>query len=77
MLRQFDAALTEFQKVSGLYPGNSKVPDAQLKIGYIYYEYGQWDQVRSVLTELKSQYPTSTASRLADLRLGQMQQEGH
>jgi len=77
VLRQFDSALPEFQKVVSLYPGNSKVPDAQLKIGYIYYESGQWDQVRTVLTELINQYPNSTAARLADLRLTQMQQEGH
>lgn len=74
--RQFPVAIQEFQKVVALYPQSRKIPDALLKIGYIHYEMKQSDDARRVLTELKQNYPGTTAARLADNRLQRMKLEG-
>jgi tol-pal system protein YbgF len=74
--RQFPMALQEFQKVVTRYPESRKLPDAMLKIGYIYYELKQSDDARRVLTELKQKYPGKTAARLAENRLQRMKLEG-
>lgn len=74
--RQFPVALEEFKKVITRYPESRKLPDAMLKIGYIYYELKQSEDARRVLTELKQKYPGKTAARLAENRLQRMKLEG-
>lgn len=74
--RQFPVALEEFKKVITQYPESRKLPDAMLKIGYIYYEMKQSEDARRVLTELKQKYPGKTAARLAENRLQRMKLEG-
>ena len=75
--RNYPVALTEFKKVVDGYPASTKVPDATLKLGFTYYELGEWEQAREVLTQLRSRYPNSSVARLAGERLQRMQQEGH
>jgi tol-pal system protein YbgF len=74
--RQFQSGLDEFGKVVNLYPNSLKVPDAQLKMGYIHYEMGNWKAAREQLETLVQLHPDSTAARLASERLQRMSREG-
>jgi len=74
--RDFSGSARDFQLVLKQYSGSPKVPDAMLKLGYAKYELQEWAAARSVLTELRQKYPSSTAARLAASRLERMAQEG-
>lgn len=74
--RDYDAALLQFRKVVEQYPGNPKVPDALLKIGYIYAEKQQWSEAKSALDRVIREYPQSGAADLARQRLNRLQREG-
>jgi len=73
---QFQTALKEFEAVISKYADSRKVPDALLKMGYCYYELKQWDSARASLTRVQTEYPETTAARLAGQRLERMQEEG-
>lgn len=75
--RKFQQAVKEYQKVINDYSASPKVADATLKLGFAYYELGDWAQARRVLTELGKKHPNSAVARLADKRLQQMKKEGH
>jgi tol-pal system protein YbgF len=75
--RDFDTALVEFTKIPERYPTSSKIPGAMLKMGYIYYEKGNWAESRKILNELINNYPATTESRLAQKRLQRLTSEGH
>jgi tol-pal system protein YbgF len=72
---QFENALQEFEVVIGKYPRSRKVPDALLKIGYSNYELKRWDAARGSLARVQSEYPDTTAARLAEQRLKRMDDE--
>jgi tol-pal system protein YbgF len=72
----FDRALGEFAVVIDSYPGSNKVPDALLKIGYCNYSLQRWDDARTALSKVQTDYPTTTAARLADQYLRRMESEG-
>jgi tol-pal system protein YbgF len=74
--KQFEKALVGFQKVVTEYPASRKLPDAWLKIGYCNYELENWADARSALVTVSSQYPDTTAGRLAKERLTLMDQNG-
>ena len=74
--RDFTTALGEFNRVVAEFPDSQKVPDALLKIGYVHYELGQWDQARETLTTVAERVPGTTIARLAEQRLQRMRQEG-
>jgi tol-pal system protein YbgF len=67
--RDYESALIEYQKLIELYPASKKQSHAMLKIGYSYYELGQYDQARAVLEDLRNRYAGSTAARLAEERI--------
>jgi tol-pal system protein YbgF len=67
--RQFKDALKEFQAVVNNHPTSPKRPDAMLKMGYTYQELGDLDQARMTLNNVITNYPASTAARLAQKRL--------
>jgi tol-pal system protein YbgF len=75
--RDFDRALSTFNRLVNDFPQSPKMPDARLKIGYIHYENSGWKQARQELSAVVSDYPGTTAARLANDRLQRMQQEGH
>jgi tol-pal system protein YbgF len=75
--RQYAAALSEFRKVIEDHPDSSKTPDATLKLGFTYYELGQWENARKALTDVSERYPNTTVARLAEKRLKRMKSEGH
>lgn len=74
--KSFTQALGEFESVIGRYPRSLKVPDALLKMGYCNYELKQMDDARTSLTRVQSDYPETTAARLAGQRLKRMDEEG-
>jgi len=74
--QQFDQALREFGIVMEKFPNSRKVPDALLKIGYCNYELQHWEAARASLTRVQTEYPGTTAARLAGQRLQRMEEEG-
>jgi tol-pal system protein YbgF len=74
--QQFDQALSEFEIVIGTFPDSRKVPDALLKMGYCNYELERWEDARGSLTRVQTEYPETTAARLAGQRLQRMEEEG-
>ncbi|MFC1747344.1 tol-pal system protein YbgF [Pseudomonadota bacterium] len=74
--RQFRVAEQEFLKVLKQHPDSPKVADASLKLGYTYYELGEWDSARNTLSEAAARFPGSTVAKLAQNRLQKMRLEG-
>lgn len=72
----FEQALGEFETVIEQYPRSRKVPDALLKMGYCNYELKRWDAAREALRRVQTEYPETTAARLAGQRLSRMEEEG-
>lgn len=72
----FELALADFARVIDNYPQSTKVPDALLKMGYCNYSLQRWDDARTALSRVQSDYPTTTAARLADQYLKRMESEG-
>ncbi|OGT20768.1 MAG: tol-pal system protein YbgF [Gammaproteobacteria bacterium RBG_16_57_12] len=74
--RQFDPARQHFGKVEAN-RDSAKRADAMLKLGYSHYEIKEWEQARALFEALITQYPGTTAERLAKKRLQDMTQAGH
>ena len=75
--RKFAEARDAFQVVVDKFPMSRKMADALLKIGFCSYELQQWQDARAALNRVGSEYPDSTAARLANQRLQRMDSEGH
>jgi tol-pal system protein YbgF len=73
---QFEEALAQFSIVINQYSESRKVPDALLKMGYCNYELERWNDARAALARVQSEYPDTTAARLAVQRLNRMTEEG-
>ncbi len=76
VVRNFHQALDEFAKVAGAHPKSEKAPDALLKIGYSYYELGDWAKARENLNQVISRYPGTAAAKSAEQRIAKMKKEG-
>ncbi len=74
--QQFADALQSFERVVLEHPSHRKAVDALLKIGYCNYELERWEQAREALAQVQSDYPDTTAARLAGQRLERMTSEG-
>lgn len=70
--RSFEQAQQEFNKVIDLYPNSAKVPDALLKISYIYFEKKDWEKTRTLLQRILQDHASSTAASLAEVKLRQL-----
>jgi tol-pal system protein YbgF len=75
VLRHFDAAIANFQTVIEKFPASTKVADATLKLGFSQHELGQVDGAKKTLTAVMNDYPTTSAARLAKVRLDRINQE--
>ena len=71
-----DGAQGHFQAVINQFSTSPKVPDAELKLGYIYYQQGKWANARQTLQGLVQQYPNTSAANLATQRLQDMTRQG-
>ena len=69
VLREYPAALAEYDRLVELNPAGAKVPGALLKIGFIQYEQNAGEQARATLERVIRDYPNSTEARLARDRL--------
>lgn len=69
VVRDFPNAMSAFQRVFEEYASSPKSPDALLKIGFIHHEQGDLQQARQVLNKVRSDFPDTTAARLAEQRL--------
>lgn len=74
---EFADALEQFSVVINRHPRSRKVPDALLKMGYCNYELERWDAAKTALQRVQSDFPDTTAARLAEQRLQRMSDEGH
>ncbi len=74
--KQFERALDDFAVVVNDYPRSRKVPDALLKMGYCNYNLKRWDAARRALTLVQTDYPETTAARLAGEYLKRMAADG-
>lgn len=63
--QDIESARKAFNSVIENYPGSSKVPDALLKLGYIEVEQKNAAKAREYLTRVTTDFPGSTAARLA------------
>jgi tol-pal system protein YbgF len=67
-------AATEFNKVITNHPTSDKVTNAFLKTAFIHANMGKTTQAKQELLKIKKQFPGSSAARLADMRLKELQQ---
>ena len=67
--RDYGAAKETFINLGIRHPQNARLPDALLKLGYIYGEEGDTGRAREVLEKLVQVYPNTQAASLAGRRL--------
>jgi tol-pal system protein YbgF len=67
--RNYDAAKEAFINMGLRHPQSARLPDALLKLGYLYGEQGDDDRAREVLRKLVEVYPNTQAASLAERRL--------
>ena len=70
--QKFDVALIEFERLIKNYTTSRKASDALLKVGYCNYELKRWNAARYALVKVQTDYPDTTAARLAKQRLKRM-----
>lgn len=73
--RNFEQAITSFQRVIDQYSSSDKVGDALLKRGFSEYELGEIDKAAMTLNQVIATYPETSVARLARVRLDRIQQE--
>lgn len=66
----------EFSTVVTGFPKSDKVADAQLKLGYIYYQENKFKEARTAFNSVKSLYPNTSTAQLAQQRLDDMDRQG-
>jgi tol-pal system protein YbgF len=72
----FSAALEVFQRLIKNHPASRKIPGAWLKVGFCQYELNRWAEARQALNIVVTQFPETTAARLAQERLDKISAEG-
>lgn len=71
------AARNEFTQIVTKFPSSVKVPDAMLKLGTISAEGNQWAEAKKQFNNIVARYPESSAAKLAEQRLQQIELAGH
>lgn len=74
--REFEAALNGFRTVTINFPESQRVPASYLKIGYIQYEIGAYEDARETLSYIMKNFPTHRVAVSAETRLKKMDREG-
>ncbi len=74
--REFEAALNGFRTVTTNFPESQRVPASYLKIGYIQYEIGAYEDARETLSYIMKNFPTHRVAVSAETRLKKMDREG-
>ncbi|WP_105168584.1 tol-pal system protein YbgF [Pseudoalteromonas sp. T1lg23B] len=65
-------AVIHFKTVVEQFPESNKRPDAMLKLGALYQKQGNLDLAKQILNTLISEYPSTTAAKLATERLAKI-----
>lgn len=71
-----EQANKEFQNIITSYPDNPKVADATLKVALIAMDAGNYTKAKQNLTKVQKQFPSSTAAKIAALRLREIKKGG-
>ena len=74
--REFDASMRAFETVISHFTNSPRIPASHLKIGYIQYENGAYDDARKTLDYVLDAYPTHRVAVSAKARLKKMDREG-
>lgn len=77
VLADFENAISAFQTVIDSYPDSRKMPDAMLKKGFAQFSLGNVEQSKETLTTVIQQYPTTSAARLAKVKLERIKQSSN
>lgn len=77
MNKELPAALAEFDRLLMDFPQSNKRANAQLKMGFIYYDLNDFAKARTILEQVKADQVGTTAAELATQRLERMKSEGH
>ena len=72
-----DAAIAEFNTLLQKFPQHANVADAKLKLGFAYYNKGQYSLAKTQLKLVQKEYPDSPVAQLATGRLEQMKLQGN
>lgn len=75
IVREFDAAEEHFQVVVET-GSDARRAEALMKLGFIQYERGQWQEARTLLQQVVDQHPGTTSALLARDRLSELQAAG-
>jgi len=67
-----DSAIQSFLNVTSHFPDHQKASDSLLKLGIIEVEKHNFKAAKQYFTDLKTRYPSSTAARIAENRLKQL-----
>lgn len=70
--RRFPEAKQAFDAVLAQYPQSRKIPDATLKVGLCQFELGDKMKAKSTLSNVQTNYPGTSAARLAAERLASL-----
>jgi len=77
VLANYENAIASFQTVIDQYPESRKMPDAMLKKGFAQFSVGKVDESKATLTKVIQQYPTTSAARLAKVKLERIKQSSN
>lgn len=72
--REFEAALNGFRALVESHPDSSRVPEGMLKVGYIQYDIGAYDQAASTFEEILARFPGHQVTVPASIRLRRINQ---
>lgn len=72
--RETESALKSFKVVTSRYPNSERVPEALLKIGYIFYDIGAYSDAAAVFSDILVRFPGHQVSGAAQTRLRRIQQ---
>ena len=72
--REFEAALNGFRRIVEGYPESSRLPEAMLKVGYIQYDIGAYDQAAQTFQDILARFPGHQVTVSAETRLRRIQQ---
>ena len=75
-LQYVEQAVQSFQTVITKYKEHQKGVDALLKLGLIEVDKENWTAAKTLLTQLKNEYPDSSRARIAEAKLQRLKQEG-
>ena len=75
--KKFDQAIKLYQFVARGYPEYQRAHEALLKIGYIYYEQGNFEEAQLYLNEILDKFPASRSAFSAQRRLNKMKRDGN